>query len=81
MAKTLVLNVKHKCLSDILNRLTLTSCFIKFYSEKEVVKLMCYTQPVSESYKNNTLMRGSGKKLDLCLNYLRCVLANMAHPN
>jgi len=57
MTKTLVLYVKQMCLSDILNRLTLTSCFIKFYSEKEVVKLICYTRPVSKPYKNNTLMR------------------------
>ena len=61
MAKTLVLYVKHKCLSDVLNRLTLTSCFIKFYSEKGVVKLMCYTQPVSKPYKNNAPMRAGAK--------------------
>jgi len=61
MAKTLVLYEKRKCLSDVLNRLTLTSCFIKCYNEKEVVKLMCYTQPVSKPYKNNAPVRAGVK--------------------
>lgn len=56
MIKTLVLYVKHKCLSGILNSLTLTSCFIKFYRKKEVVKLMRYTQ-VSKPHESSALMR------------------------